>query len=70
MDAPPFYFVSKWVRHAFAFFSLLDGDAERGALLVSNNLKTNLFTMTNDELQSKSLRMKEKASGAVKSRRT
>lgn len=55
MDAPPFYFVSKWVRHAFAFFSLLDGDAERGALLVSNNLKTNLFTMTNDELQSKTI---------------
>jgi len=51
VDAPPFYFVSKWVRHAFAFFSLLDGDAERGALLVSNNLKTNLFTMTNDELR-------------------
>ena len=55
MDAPPFDFVSKWVRHAFAFFSLLDGDAERGALLVSNNLKTNLFTMTNDELQSKTI---------------
>ena len=52
MDAPPFYFVSKWVRHAFAFFSLLDGDAERGrTFIVSNNFKTNLFTMTNDELQ-------------------
>ena len=56
MDAPPFYFVSKWVRHAFAFFSLLDGDAERGALFSFKQFKKRIFfTMTNDELQSKTI---------------
>ena len=55
MNAPPFYFVSKWVRHAFAFFSLLDGDAERGALFSFKQFKNESFYDDNDELQSKTI---------------